>query len=84
MSQKYNEKLIKCLVDTIVFLEFTNDGSIQEDVAIQLLEQIAYELQFLDSEDKIDMANKIISMSSLYPDEKQPFVMGLPEVLGIN
>ena len=40
MSQNLIEKLTKCLVDTFVFLETSSEEIVNEDSAIEMLEQL--------------------------------------------
>ena len=72
------------IVDTAIFLEFTNDELLNEDVSIQAMEQLAAELQKLTLEEKqlLKVELKNIS-SSLNDKQKSDFVANLSESFGL-
>ena len=78
MSQLCNDKIIKILVDTFIFLEFSDDEVINEDASIQLMEQISSDLQCMDDENKNYLAMKIKEMSIFYDEDKRDFIRELP------
>ena len=71
MSQLCNDKIVKILIDTFIFLEFSDDEVINEDASIQLMEQISSDLQCMDDENKNYLAMKIKEMSIFYDEDKQ-------------
>ena len=84
MSQEFNTKLIKCLVETAVFLEFSDETIVDPDSSIEMLEAISSELQGLSSDDIEYFNEQIREISNSYFDEKKEFVMGLSKHLGIT
>lgn len=76
--------LAKIVVDIAIFCEFTNDDLLNEDTAVEMLEQLAFRLKELDTVDKADITAQLERLSLDYPREKiADFVRGLPESLGI-
>lgn len=76
--------LAKIVVDIAIFCEFTNDDLLNEDTAVEMLEQLAFRLKELDTVDKADITAQFERLSLDYPQEKiADFVRGLPESLGI-
>lgn len=78
-----NIKLVKVIADLAVFLEFTNEGLLDPDLAVEALEQMASELQLMDVQDRNDLANTFRSISKEYTGDKSEYVRELPESLGI-
>jgi hypothetical protein len=72
------------IVDTAIFLEFTGDELLNEDVSIQASEQLAAELQNLTLEEKrlLTLEFKNIG-SSLKDKQKSDFVANLSEYFGL-
>ena len=76
--------LAKIVVDIAIFCEFTNDDLLNEDTAVEMLEQLAFRLKELDTVDKADITAQFERLNLDYPQEKiADFVRGLPESLGI-
>lgn len=84
MSQEFNEKLIRCLVETAIFLEFSDESVVDPDSSIEMLEVISSELQGLNSSDIKYFKEQIKEIANTYFDEKKEFVIGLPKYLGIE
>lgn len=77
--------LAKIVADIAIFCEFTSDDLLNEDTAVEMLEQLAFRLKDLGTVDKADIAAQFERLSFDYPDEKiADFVRGLPESLGIT
>jgi hypothetical protein len=83
MSQNLTRSLIKSLIDTLIAIEFSTETIVDEDVAVEILEQISAELQTLSALDKATLVNEISHLSQQYPKEFHEFVKSLPENLGI-
>jgi hypothetical protein len=76
--------LAKIVIDIAIFCEFTNDDLLNEDTAVEMLQQLAFRLKELDTVDKADITAQFERLSLDYPQEKiADFVRGLPESLGI-
>lgn len=83
MSLILIRSLTKCLIDTIIAIEFNDDLISNEDMAVGLLEQISAELQTLSEVDKNTLINEIAHLSREYPKDVSLFVKNLPESIGI-
>jgi hypothetical protein len=83
MFQKYEEKLVKIVLDTLIFLEFTEDELIDEDCSIQMMEQISSDLLSLDDESKKSFILNINDLCKHYPEDKQDFITALPGSIGL-
>ncbi|MFE4109262.1 hypothetical protein [Kosakonia sp. YIM B13611] len=75
--------LAKVVADLAIFLEFTGENQLDQDAAINVLEQIAAELKTLNAEDKYRLAAIFNELSQRYPADKTAFVSHLPEALGL-
>ena len=67
-----------------IFLECTNSALLDEDTAIQALEQLAAELQQMAEADRQMLAKDIVALSASYGQPHRVFVEGLPAVLGLR
>lgn len=77
--------LAKIVADIAIFCEFTNDDLLNEDTAVEMLDQLAFRLKDLDTVGKADIAAQFERLSFDYHEEKiADFVRGLPESLGIT
>ena len=84
MSQNLIEKITKCLVDTFVFLETSSEEIVNEDSAIEMLEQLGADIQSLDEMSKKQLNKQILIISSEYPKNLGDIIKKMPENLGIN
>lgn len=84
MSQILNKHIIKCLIDTLIDLEFAEENSIDDDFAVELLEQISADLQTISNADKVVVTKAIEDLSKSYPNIVSDFVRKLPHTLGIS
>jgi hypothetical protein len=75
----------KIVADIAIFCEFTNDDLLNEDTAVEMLEELAFRLKDLGTVDKAHIAAQFEQLSFDYPEEKiADYVRGLPESLGIT
>lgn len=84
MNKNTNNCLLKCFIDTLIFLEFSDDNILDEDISINLLEQFAYNLSLMNDNDKKELAQNIGLLALEYPSEKRDFIISLPESLGFK
>jgi hypothetical protein len=75
--------LVKAIVDMAIFLEFSNSDLLNEDAAVEAMEQLAGELQQMPEADLRALSSKIVSLASTYSAEQKAFVEALPEALGL-
>lgn len=84
MSKNLINNLTKCLVNTVVSIELTNQDNINDDFAVELLEQISSDLQSLSDKEKTIIIKQIELLSTSYPPDVGNFVKLLPQNLGIE
>ena len=75
---------MRCLVETAIFLEFSDESVVDPDSSVEMLEAISSELQGLNSNDIKYFKAQIKEIANNYFDEKKEFVIGLPKYLGIG
>lgn len=73
-----SRQLVKVIADIAIALEFTDETLINPDVAIELQENIAANLQALDEAEKVYIAGEFISISDLYKGKIADYVRLLP------
>jgi len=78
-----NRHLVKAIVDIALFLEYTNSELLDEDTAVEAMEQLAAELQQMAEGDKQQLTKQIVGFSTSYEQPQSQFVEGLPEALGL-
>jgi hypothetical protein len=78
-----NGHLVKAIVDIALFLEYTNSELLDEDSAVEAMEQLAAELQQMAEGDQQQLAKQIIGFASSYEPPQSEFVANLPEALGL-
>lgn len=83
MYQKFSDKIIKCFVEMIIFLEFSDENIVNSDSAIEILELISSELQSMDESNKEFFKKQIEKIAISYSADKKKFVLSLPEYLGL-
>lgn len=83
MSQNLNKLLIKCLVENLIAIEFSDKSLVDEDFSINLIEQISFNLQDISNHDRNTLIHEFNSLSLLYEDTISSFVRKLPETLGL-
>lgn len=72
------------VADIAVFCEFTNAQLLDEDTAVEMMEQLAFRLSALNDADKADLTAQLERLSVEYSEKnKADFVQGLPEALGL-
>jgi len=74
---------MKCLVETMIFLEFADENTLDPDSAVEILETISYELQSMDKNNKEHFNEQIEKMVDIYSNDKKEFVKSLPQYLGL-
>ena len=83
-SPKLNQVLVKCLIETLIFLEFTDEKLLHLDSAVEMQELIASHLNALDKEDKALLKNLIKDIGNEHEVENiKRFILSLSESLGI-
>jgi len=85
MSILFNKHIAKVIADVAVFLEFTDDDLLNQDLAIEAMEQMAAELQLMREEEKVSLSLAFEEISNEYLDPIcKEFVKNLSYSFGIN
>ena len=80
----FNNHLVKAIVDIAFFLEYSGPEILDQDVAVEAMEQLADELLQMTDSDQKQLAQQIIECATLYEEADRDFVRGLPEALGLG
>ncbi|HJD65893.1 MAG TPA: hypothetical protein LFV91_02250 [Rickettsia endosymbiont of Bembidion nr. Transversale] len=83
MNQVLNKHLIKIVVDILISLEFCSDDMIDQNYAVQIMENIAAELNLMNKEQKKDFVKILEELFEIYKDEKKDFVKRIGENFGL-
>jgi hypothetical protein len=78
-----NSHIVKALVDMAVFLEYADSDLLDEDAAVEAMEQLAAELRLMLEADQQQLAKQIVEFSTSYEQPQSDFVESLPEALGL-
>jgi len=76
-------RLVKIIADMAIFLEFSDEESLDPDIAVGVMENIAVELQLLSLDDKMKVANAFDLISKEYQGDHAIYIKKLPESLGL-
>ena len=83
MSQEVDKSLAKAIAEIAVFLEFSGDKVIDQDYAVQALEQLATTLHEASAETKQSLCNQFGDISKRYSGEQAEFVESLADSFGL-
>ncbi|QBH02362.1 hypothetical protein [Xanthomonas oryzae] len=75
--------LAKIVVDSCLFFEFSDSNIVNPDVAINMMEQIAAELQELPETEKAALFILFKEISRSYDEKFSAFILELPRSLGL-
>ncbi|KGX48607.1 hypothetical protein [Burkholderia pseudomallei] len=78
-----NDHFAKVIVDVSIFLEYSGENIIDPDASIELLEQIANELQKMSDSERASLSKSIRDLAPQY-GPRANFVTDLPSNLGIS
>lgn len=79
-----SRQLVKVIADIAIALEFTDETLLNPDVAIELQESIAANLQSFDEAEREVIAGEFIYISALYNGKIADYVRSLPANYGIE
>ncbi|MFO6300472.1 hypothetical protein [Rahnella selenatireducens] len=83
MSKNSSVKLVKIIANLAIFLEFTDEGQLDPDLALEMMEQMAAELQSLNDDDRNVITKTFQDISREYSGDKCDFIKELPESFGL-
>ncbi|WP_333855098.1 hypothetical protein [Leclercia sp.] len=76
--------LVKVIADMAIFLEFSDEHSLNPDAAVEMLEHIAAELQLLTEDEKGSIISAFAEIAKAYQGDESDFVKALPDTLGLR
>lgn len=76
-------RLVKIIADMAIFLEFSDEESLDPDIAVGMMESIAAELQLLSHDDKKKVASAFDEVSKEYQEDHASYIKELPETFGL-
>lgn len=83
MSKNSSAKLVKIIANLAIFLEFTDERQLDPDLAVEMMEQMAAELQSLNDDDRKNITKIFQDISREYTGDKCEFIKKLPESFGL-
>jgi hypothetical protein len=79
-----SKHVVKAIADFAVFLEFSEEKSVDPDIGVQAMEQLANELSLMADSEKAEFTNMLKAIAPEYADKEQSnFVVELPVLLGL-
>jgi diadenosine tetraphosphate (Ap4A) HIT family hydrolase len=80
-----NKAILRALIDTIMFLEFSDNENINPDAAVAQMEQIASFLQDMDKKEIEQFVETCSLVAQEYKDdaEKTNFILSICENFGL-
>ncbi|AXF63599.1 MULTISPECIES: hypothetical protein [Leclercia] len=80
----HSHHLIKIIADMTIFLEFTDDHSLNPDAAVEMMERIAAELQRLTDAEKARVIDSFTEIAKAYRGDESDFIKDLPDTFGLR
>jgi hypothetical protein len=72
------------IANIAVFLEFCSNDTLDDDTAVQVMEQLSGDLHALDEDSRRELCASFRSIASRYEGEARAFVEDMPYALGIE
>ena len=76
--------LARTIANLSIFLEFSSEEAVNEDSALQALEQMGADLLELDEQDRRELSDVFRSISNEYKGEHKEYVATLPYSIGFE
>lgn len=85
MSVFFNKHLVKVLADVAIFLEFTDEDLLNQDIAIEMMEHMGAELRLMNQDERLDLSRAFDEVSNEFTNTShKSFVRNLIDSLGIS
>ncbi|WP_039784627.1 hypothetical protein [Herbaspirillum huttiense] len=78
-----DKAIVRSIIDMFIFLEFSEDSQIDEDVAVSQMEALAAQLQGAPEATRKDLVEMITELAPHY-GEHSDFVRALPRTIGLE
>lgn len=79
-----SNKIAIAIANLAIFLEFCSAELLDEDTAVQAMEQLAGDLQELDGASRRELSASFRSIAARYDEEARVFVENMPDAFGIE
>lgn len=79
-----DHNVAKAIANVAIFLEFSSEEIINEDAAVEAMEQLAADLQATDKPTRNALSQALKEIACSYDGEFAEFVAALPEAFGIE
>ena len=83
MSEKNITAIAQAIINISIFLELSDKNTIDEDRAIEALEQISADISEFEYDFKLQLSKSILKLVIKYPKNLHCYINNLPENLGI-
>ncbi|MEN2675446.1 hypothetical protein [Herbaspirillum huttiense] len=78
-----DKAIVRSIIDMFIFLEFSEDSQIDEDVAVSQMEALAAQLHGAPEATRMDLVEMITELAPQY-GEHSDFVRALPRTIGLE
>ncbi len=78
-----DKTIVRSIIDMFIFLEFSEDSQIDEDVAVSQMEALAAQLHGAPEATRKDLVEMITELATQY-GERSDFVRALPRTIGLE
>lgn len=76
--------IAKAIANVAIFFEFSSAELINEDAAVEAMEQLAADLQAMDLPERKALSKALKEIAESYERDSADFVAALPETFGIE
>lgn len=78
-----SHEMARAIANVFIFLDFSGEDAIDEDAAVEAMEQLAGDLKQLDPGDIQDLVAAWRAIADTYQGERREFVRTLAEDIGL-
>ena len=79
-----SNEIAVAIANMAIFCEFCSPELLDEDTAIQAMEQLGSDLHALDENSRRELANSLRLIATRYEGETREFVENMPDAFGIE
>ncbi len=76
-------QMARAIANIFIFLDFSTEESIDDDVAVKVMEELAYDLKQLDAKEIQELVDAFRAIADTFPSDQIEFVRALPEAIGL-
>jgi hypothetical protein len=84
-----NKSVVRALVESLVFLELSEDDNVNQDAAVRIMGSIGFHLQKLNRDERSAFADIVIEIAEEEPAteagrERREYITRIPEYFGLD